>query len=122
MPFLYLLNFINIINVTSYKKIAILSKNNIIQLDKLVNDEQTGRLMYHGLIIDYCNGLHKYEISDTTFNYIITNANKKEIIKIIVEKNSIFFMNKNKNIKKEIANMNYNIQSPITYNDIQLYF
>ena len=122
MAFLYLLHFINIINHTKEKNIAILSKNNIIIYDKLINDELTGRLLYHGLIINYVNGLHKYQISDNNFNYIFLNTNKKDSIKLIVENSTIFFINKHKNIKIEIGSMNTYEQFPKVYNDLELYF
>ncbi len=120
MPFLYLLNFINII-YSSRKNIAILSKNNNITYDKIIQDELTDRLNFQGFIIDYINGVHKYEISDENFNFILTNQNRKEKIKIFLENNHIYFLNINRNIKQHIGNISYNIEFPINYNDIDIY-
>jgi hypothetical protein len=121
MPFLYLLNFINIINLRKNKNIAIIIKDENNILNQIIQDQQTDRLLYHGFIIDYIKGSHIYEISYEDFNFIVSNQYKNDIINIIVENNSIYFLNKNKNIKKEIYSMNITRKYPIKYTNVDIY-
>jgi len=121
MPFLYTFNYINVINITNNINLAILCKNDNYILNKLIIDEQTSRLNYHGLIEDYVKGLNKYEISYENFNFIVTNHYKKDIINIIFENNSIYYKNINKNSKIEIFNNNIYIENPIIYTDVDIY-
>jgi hypothetical protein len=121
MPFLYIFNYINIINITNNINLAILSKTDNYILNKLIQNEQTSRLNYHGLIEDYVKGLNKYEISYEKFNFIMSNYYKKDIINIIFENNSIYYTNINKNIKIEIFNSNIYMENTIIYTDVDIY-
>ena len=121
MPILYLLHFIKINNYNPPKKLAILCRKNMRVFDKLINDELTGQLLYHGLIIDYVNGLNQYVISDENYNYIISNHTNKDKIQFILKNNSIYFYNKQKNVIKEIANLHYDLDVSNIYNDIYFF-
>ena len=121
MPFLYIFNYFSIMYLKNNINLAILSKTDNYILNKFIENEQTSRLNYHGLIEDYVKGLNKYEISYEKFNFIVTNHSKKDTINIILENNSIYYTNINKNIKIEIFNSNIYMENPIIYTDVDIY-
>jgi len=121
MPYLYLLHFVNIIHYNKFKNIAIISKKKFILYDKLKNDECTDILLYHGLLIDHINQIQKIVITDENYNYIISNQTNRDKIYLVLKDNLIYFINKNKNIIKEIATFDNSRTSQNMYNNIQIY-